>query len=161
MLWLPKIFGNTEKGADYVAVFAAEVLAGSINATGLGYCACASGAPWQKEPDSAVCHSQKAAEGSKTIFGGGRPGGAKGGWKGRKRCENLFKTGRKCQGDSVPFTEEDICLRLPPLCERGCGQGSSFYSSDGGHSGTSIGLPLPASLSCGNRRYGQEKRHIW
>lgn len=31
ILWLPKIFGNTEKWAGYVAAFAAEVLAGSIS----------------------------------------------------------------------------------------------------------------------------------
>lgn len=39
-----KIFGNTGVGAGYVAVFAAEVLAGS-NGTGLSYSACVSDAP--------------------------------------------------------------------------------------------------------------------
>lgn len=37
-----------------------------------------------------------------------------------------MQNGQECQGDSVPFPgeEEDVCLQLLLLCERGCRQGS-------------------------------------
>lgn len=47
------------------------------------------------------------------------------------------------------------------LSEQGCRQDLPSSPCDGACSCVSIGLPLPASFSCGNRRYGQEKRHIW
>lgn len=87
MLHHSKMFGNTE-GAGSRAVFAAEVLARSTSGTGLGYSARVSGVPQQQQADPAAHRWQRAAEGregGEAALGGGRPGAAKGGWKGRKR----------------------------------------------------------------------------
>lgn len=150
LLWLPKI---TAEGA----VFATEVLAGSNNGTGLSFSAHVSRVPWQKT-DSAVCSLQRAAEGSKTIFQGGRPGVAKGGWRGGSAELNLCRTGRNAKGTASLLRTN---LQLLPLCRQCFRQGFSLSSSDDSFSSAFIGLLVSASLSCGNWRYGQEKRHIW
>lgn len=63
--------------------------------------------------------------------------------------------------DSMPASDEHCYLQLLPICRLGFRQGFSLSSSDDGFSPDFIGLPASASLSCGNWRYGQEKRHIW
>lgn len=155
LLWLPKI---TAEGAGCTVVFAAEVLAGSNDGTGLDFSAHVSRVPWQKRDRLCCLQFAESSRGSKTIFRGGRPGVAKGGWRGGSAELSLCRTGRNAKGTASLLLTS---LQLLPLCQQGFRQGFSLSSSDDGFSSAFIGLLVSASLSCGNWRYGQEKRHIW